>query len=69
MAQTLLTTAEVAQKLAISVRKVRELMAIRELRYVRVCRRNLIPPEAIDEFLERNTVAPLDRRSAGDADD
>ncbi|NVK57157.1 MAG: excisionase family DNA-binding protein [Alteromonadaceae bacterium] len=58
MSPTLLTTREVADRMALSIHRVRQLIADRQLRYVRVRNRNLIPADAIEEFFSPNTVAP-----------
>ncbi|UWR42078.1 excisionase family DNA-binding protein [Phaeobacter inhibens] len=54
-----LSTKETAERMSLSVRRVRQLIADRELRYVKIRNRCLVPEGAIDEFFKANTVSPL----------
>ncbi|WP_434286252.1 helix-turn-helix domain-containing protein [Celeribacter sp. SCSIO 80788] len=58
MPEKLLTIPEVATRMSLSARSIRRLIADREIRYISVGRRKLVPHEAIKEFYDRNMVTP-----------
>lgn len=63
--ERLLTVDEAAPYLgATSARLARRLIAQRRIRFVRVGRNVRIPESAIREYVEANTVEPIDRRKA-----
>lgn len=55
----LLSTRHAAARMSLSVRSVRRLIARRQLRYVSVCGRSLVPESAISEFFKVNMVQAL----------
>jgi len=57
----LLTVADAAELLGTSERFPRRLIAERRIRFVRVGRHVRIPEDAVREYVERRTVAPLER--------
>lgn len=57
----LLTGAEVADRLKATPRFVRRLVAERRIAYVKVGRLVRFEVEAVNEFIERNKVVPIDR--------
>lgn len=59
MSEMMLEPKDVAERLSLSVRRVRSLLGDRRLRHVRVGRRFLVPESALDEFLAAHTVQAL----------
>lgn len=57
----LLTVAEAADVLGTSERMPRRLIAERRIRFVRVGRNVRIPESSIEEYIESQTVEPIDR--------
>jgi excisionase family DNA binding protein len=57
----LLTSGEVAERLKVSLRFVRRLVAERRIEYVKVGRSVRFAPEAVADYVERNKVVPIDR--------
>jgi excisionase family DNA binding protein len=55
----LLTVAEVADRLAISQKTVRNWLSLRKLTYVKLGARTRIPESEVDKLLERSTVPAL----------
>jgi excisionase family DNA binding protein len=57
----LITSEEVAAKLRTTVRFVRRLVAERRIEYVKVGRAVRFRASAVDQYIERNRVAPMSR--------
>ena len=57
--EMLLSAREVAERMSLSVQQVRQLISRRQIRYVCVSGRCLVPEAAIAEFFKINTVEPL----------
>lgn len=63
--EMLLSTREVAERMSLSVRQVRQLISRRHIRYVCMGGRCMVPEAAIAEFFQLNTVEPIPMK--GDA--
>ena len=59
MPDDLLTGEEVAQRLRVTSRFVRRLVAERRIAYVKVGRRVLFEPSALAAYIEANRVVPI----------
>lgn len=54
-----LSTRDTADRMSLSVRRVRQLIAKRQLRHVSISGRSLVPESAIAEFFQAYTVEAL----------
>lgn len=58
-AELFLSAKDVAVRMSLSTRQVRNLIARRQMRHVNIGGRYLVPETAVAEFLNRYTVEPL----------